>query len=125
MEGEERGKCALQQPESPTSVDVKERYTVRLLLAAPSGWYKSRFTGAAHLLALGGALLEVLLEGLALCDGTLLAEGVVLGGNGGGVLGVGLGGATPGGVVGHITGVLGGGLGEEAGHAALQRRNRR
>jgi len=75
--------------------------------------------GAASLLALRSALLEVLLEGLALGDGALLAEGVVLSGNGGGVLGVGLGGATPGGIVGHVTGILGRALGEEGGHAAL------
>ena len=77
------------------------------------------FAGAANLLALLGALLEVLLEGLALGDGALLAEGVVLSGNGGRILGVGLGGATPRGIVGHVTGILGRALGEEGGHAAL------
>ncbi len=78
--------------------------------------------GAANLLALRGALLEVLLEGLARCDCALLAEGVVISRHGGGVLGVGLGGATPGGIVGHVTGILGRLLGEEGGHAALRRR---
>jgi hypothetical protein len=78
-------------------------------------------TDALRLLALGSALLHVLLEGLAVTDGALLAEGVVLGRHRGGVVGVGLGGATPGGIVGHITGVLGRGLlGEEGGEAALR-----
>jgi len=47
-------------------------------------------TDALRLLALGSALLHVLLEGLALADGALLAEGVVVGRHRGGVVGVGL-----------------------------------
>jgi hypothetical protein len=37
---------------------------------------------------------------------------------------VGLGGATPRGIVGHVTSILGRLLGEEGGHAALQERGR-
>ena len=76
---------------------------------------------AVRLLALLLALAHVLLEGIASADGALLAEGVVLGRHGGGVVGVGLGRATPGSVVGDVTGVLGRGVGHlEGGEAALQ-----
>jgi hypothetical protein len=77
---------------------------------------------AVRLLALLLALAHVLLEGIASADGALLAEGVVLGRHGGGVVGVGLGRATPGSVVGDVTGVLGRGVGHlEGGEAALKK----
>jgi len=89
-----------------------------------AGTYSGGRGGGLGGAATTGALAHVLLEGIARGDGALLAQGVVLGGHRGGVLGVGLGGAAPRGVVGDVAGILGGGPGEEGGQAALRNKPR-
>jgi hypothetical protein len=89
-----------------------------------AGTYSGGRGGGLGGAATAGALAHVLLEGVARGDGALLAQGVVLGGHGGRVLGVGLGGAAPRGVVGDVAGVLGLVSGEERGQATLRNKPR-